>query len=158
MAACLKIAHTGVADASFLKTLTTVPFSLHVGDLFLLHLHATQANSVLFQCLPLIGVQIYCAVIEAFTPHPIADESCLVNLIFSDFLCGGLTIFDFFRNGGLSDLLKLAGSRSSSSSLLCSSREESEKLSFRNEISAALDTKFNGLCVSAKTGFKLDLN
>ena len=46
-----------------------------------------------------------CAVIEAFTPRAIADKSCEVNLIFSDFLCGGLTIFDFFHNGGLSACL-----------------------------------------------------
>ena len=98
--------------------------------------------------------------LEAFIPRVIADKPCVVDLIFSDFLCGGLTIFDFFRDGGLSacltfwwiplgasssaclssasrsfksvpsDLLKLAGSLSSSSSLSCSSREESEKFSF----------------------------
>ena len=59
-AACLKIAHTGAADASFLKTLTTVPFSIHVGDLFLLHLHGTKATSVPIQRFPLIGVKISC--------------------------------------------------------------------------------------------------
>ena len=98
-----------------------------------------------------------CAVIEGFIPCAIAEEPCVVDLIFSD-LCGGLSIFDFFRNDGLSacltfaclssasmsfksvpsDLLKLAGSLSSSSSF-----------------SAALDTKFNGLCISAKTGYKI---
>ena len=115
----------------------------------------------------------------------IADQTCVVDLIFLNFLCGGLTIFDLFHNGGLSacltfswiplgasssaclssasrsfksvpsDLLKLAGSLSSSSSLSCSSREESEKFLFTNEVSAALDTRFNGLCVSAKTGLKI---
>ena len=115
----------------------------------------------------------------------IADQTCVVDLIFLNFLCGGLTIFDLFHNGGLSacltfswiplgasssaclssasrsfksvpsDLLKLAGSLSSSSSLSCSSREESEKFLFTNEVSAALDTKFTGLCVSAKTRFKI---
>ena len=55
-----KIAHTGAADVSFLKTLTTVPFSLHVGDLFLLHLHGTQVTSIPFQRFPLIGVKISC--------------------------------------------------------------------------------------------------
>ena len=41
------------------------------------------------------------------------------------------------------------------SSLSCSSREESEKyFSFTNKVSAALDTKFSGLWVSAKNGFK----
>ena len=100
------------------------------------------------------------AAIEPIIPRAITDKPCVVDLIFSDFLCGGLTIFDFFHNGNLSacltfwwiplgasssaclssasrsfksvpsDLLKLAGSLSSSSSLSCSSREESEKFSF----------------------------
>ena len=126
-----------------------------------------------------------CAAIEAFVPRAIADKPCVVDLIFSDFLCGGLAIFDFFRNGGLSacltfwwilvgasssaclssasrlfksvpsDLLKLAGLFSASSSLSCYSREESEEFSFTNEVWAALDTKFNGLCVSGKIGFKI---
>ena len=52
--------HTETAQARFLKKLTTVPFSLHVCDLFLLHLHGTQATSIPFQCFPLIGVQISC--------------------------------------------------------------------------------------------------
>ena len=46
-----------------------------------------------------------CAVIEAFIPRAIASKPCVVDLIFSDFLCGGLAIFDFFRNGGLSACL-----------------------------------------------------
>ena len=126
-----------------------------------------------------------CAAIEPFIPRAIAGKPCVVDLIFSNSLCGGLTIFDFFRNGGLSvcltfwwiplgasssaylssasrsfksvpsDLLELAGSLSSSSSLPCSSREESEKFSLTNKVSAALDSKFNGLCVSGKTGFKI---
>ena len=111
-----------------------------------------------------------CEAIEACIPRAAADKPYVVDLIFSDFLCGGLTIFDFFHNGGLSacltfwwihlgassstclssvsrsfksvpsDLLKLAGSLSSSSSLSCSSREESEKFSFTNKVSAALNT------------------
>ena len=48
---------------------------------------------------------LYCALIETFIPRAIADKPCVVDLIFSDFLCGGLAIFDFFRNGGLSACL-----------------------------------------------------
>ena len=126
-----------------------------------------------------------CAAIEAFIPSATTDKPYVVNLIFSYFLCGGLTIFDFLRNGGLSacltfwwiplgasssaclslasrsyksvpsDLLKLADSLSSWSSLSWSSREESEKLLFTNEVSAALDTTFNVWCVSSKNGFKI---
>ena len=89
-----------------LKTLTIVPSSLHVGNLFLLHLHGTQVTSVPFQRFPLIGVQISSrAAIEAFIPRAIADKLCVMDLIFCDFLCGGLTMFNFFRNGGLSAYL-----------------------------------------------------
>ena len=110
-AACLKIAHAGAVNASFLKTLTTVPFSLHVSDLFPLHLHGTQATSIPFQHFPLIGVQISCAVIEEFIPRAIADKPCVVDFTFSNFLCGGLTIFDFFCNGGSSACLTMNSSR-----------------------------------------------
>ena len=106
-AACLKIAHTGVADASFLKTLTTLPFSFHVGTLFLLHLHRTQATSALFQrfFFNWRSSLLSWAAIEPIIPRAIADKPCVVDLIFSDFLCGGLTIFDFFHNGSLSACL-----------------------------------------------------
>ena len=46
-----------------------------------------------------------CAAIEAFVPRAIADKPCVVDLIFSYFLCGDLTIFYFFCNGGLSTCL-----------------------------------------------------
>ena len=47
-----------------------------------------------------------CAAIEAFISRAIADKPCAVDLIFSAFWCGGLTIFDFFHSGGLSVCLK----------------------------------------------------
>ena len=113
-----------------------------------------------------------CAAIEAFIPRATTDKPCVVDLIFSYFLCGDLTIFYFFCNGGLSaclafwwiplgasssfclslgsrsyksvpsDLLKLACLLSSWSSLSCCSREESEKFSFTNKVSAALSSMF----------------
>ena len=47
-----------------------------------------------------------CAAIEPFIPRAIAGKPCVVDLIFSNSLCGGLTIFDFFRNGiSLSNIL-----------------------------------------------------
>ena len=87
----------------------------------------------------------------------ISDKPCVVDLNFSDFLCGGLTVFDFFCYGSLSacltywwiplgaspsaclssasrsfklepsDLLKLAGSLSSSLSLYHALTERSLK-------------------------------
>ena len=126
-----------------------------------------------------------CAVIEAFIPRAIASKPCVVDLIFSDFLCGGLAIFDFFRNGGLSACLTFWWIPLGASSSTCLSSASShwdqchqiywnlqacfhnrrhyhafpgrslKNFLFMNEATAALDTKFNGLCISAKTGFKI---
>ena len=126
-----------------------------------------------------------CAAIEAFIPRAIADKPCVVDLIFSDFLCGGLTILDFFRDGGLSACLTFWWIPLGASSSTCLSSASShwdqchqiywnlqacfhnrrhyhafpgrslKNFLFMNEATAALDTKFNGLCISAKTGFKI---
>ena len=126
-----------------------------------------------------------CAAIEAFIPRAIDDKKCVVDLIFSDFSCGGLAIFDFFCNEGLSACLTFWWIPLGASSSACLSAAPShsdqchqiywnlqicfhnrrhyhafperclKKFLFINEVSAALDTKFNGLWVSAKTGFKI---
>ena len=109
-----------------------------------------------------------CAAIEVFISRAIADKPCAVDLIFSAFWCGGLTVFDFFHSGGLSVCLKSWWIPLGASSSACLS---SASMSFRSvpsdllklagllssssSFSVALDTKFNGLCVSAKTGFKI---
>ena len=86
------------ADVSFLKTLTTVPFSLHVSNPFLIHLHGTEATSVLFQRCSLITVEISCLCSD----WRIYSTRGGIDFFFS---CEGSTIFDFFRNGSLSRCL-----------------------------------------------------
>ena len=186
MAASLKIAHTGAANVSFLKTLATVLFSLHVGNLFLLHLHRTQATSIPFQHFPLIGVQISCLAqhlkhlfhVLSLTNHAwwtwFFLISCVEAWLFllqwrfislpnilmnsSRFIIISLFVFSI-------KVIQIGAIRSTETCRLAfiivviiMLFQRGVWKIFVYEVSAALDTKFNGLCVSAKTKFKIGTN
>ena len=83
MAPCLKIAHTGAVDVSFLKTLTTLPFSLHVGNLFAsLARNSSNLCSLSAFFFNWRSNLLSCEAIEAFFPLGVADKPYVEDLNF----------------------------------------------------------------------------
>ena len=152
--AFVKILRKQKVHSGSLRTWITGPSYINVGDPFQPFFHETRTS--FFPFLRLLFVEPLVLPIPLFHEFSLTNRACLFDRIFCYFLWEAMTIFDHFGAGRPSWLSSIPSSIFSvfaGSSPFSSSPEDSDKSPLTNEISAALDTKFNGLWVCANTGF-----